>query len=203
MSSQRSSSNGGPINSAPPMGGAAWTNAEISSESDCGRTRELGSGGSSSPHARATKDCPMSRQYDSVGWRSLPSSPAPRCRTPWPRPVPNALRIRCCVAADIVRSPLVNSGRTSMHPLGVNPQTSVESVSEMLSRERCVILESWHLRSRCHRQDLRIQARLRWRLRNDFSSTFEDGIGPPFPVQTTPRLGNLAVKDAEQPDPDV
>ena len=110
MSSQRSSSNGGPINSAPRMGGAAWTNAEISSESDCGRTRELGSGGSSSPHARATKDCPMSRQYDSVGWRSLPSSPAPRCRTPWPRPVPNALRIRCCVAADIVRSPIGQFG---------------------------------------------------------------------------------------------
>ena len=90
-----------------------------------------------------------------------------------------------------------------MHPLGVNPQTSVESVLEMLSRERCVILESWQPRSRCHRQDLRIQARLRWRLRNDFSSTFEDGIGPPFPVQTTPRPGNLAVKDAEQLGPDV
>ena len=61
-----------------------------------------------------------------------------------------------------------------MCPLGVNPQTSVESVLEMLSRERCVILESWHPRSRCHRRNRRIQARQRWRLPNAFSSTFEN-----------------------------
>ncbi len=57
------------ISSAPCMGGAAWTKAEISSGSGSGTTRDFGSVGSSAPHTLATKVRPMSRQYESVGWR--------------------------------------------------------------------------------------------------------------------------------------
>ena len=67
MSVHRSPSSAGVSSSAPRIGGTASENAAISSGSGPGMTRDVGSVGSSAPQTLATKDRPMSRQYDIVG----------------------------------------------------------------------------------------------------------------------------------------